>query len=144
VWNQVFSGTVGAPAECFPATAACGPYTTVAKTSVSREKPYLYSDSVGAYRVFVPAAATDSSGVTWASGSTPGRSIPISDFFVARPSDSAQVINRELARGRHLLLTPGVYDLDRTLQVKRADTVVLGLALASLTPTTGQAAMTVA
>ena len=145
VWNQVFSGTVGAPAECFPAAAACGgPYTTVAKTSVSREKPYLYTDSVGAYRVFVPAPATDSSGVTWGSGSTPGRSIPISDFFVARPSDSAQVINRELARGRHLLLTPGVYDLDRTLQVKRADTVVLGLGLASLTPTTGQAAMTVA
>ncbi len=145
VWNQVFSGTVGAPAECFPAAAACGgPYTTVAKTSVSREKPYLYTDSLGAYRVFVPAPATDSSGVTWGSGSTPGRSIPISDFFVARPSDSAQVINRELARGRHLLLTPGVYDLDRTLQVKRADTVVLGLGLASLTPTTGQAAMTVA
>jgi hypothetical protein len=145
VWNQVFSGTVGAPAECFPAAAACGgPYTTVSKTSVSREKPYLYTDAMGAYRVFVPAPATDSSGVTWASGSTPGRSIPISDFFVARPSDSAQVINRELARGRHLLLTPGVYDLDRTLQVKRADTVVLGLGLASLTPTTGQAAMTVA
>jgi hypothetical protein len=145
VWNQVFSGTAGAPAECFPAAAACGgPYTTVAKTSVSREKPYLYTDSTGAYRVFVPAPATDTSGVTWGSGSTPGRSIPISDFFVARPSDSAQVINRELARGQHLLLTPGVYDLDRTLKVKRADTVVLGLGLASLTPTTGQAAMAVA
>jgi hypothetical protein len=145
VWNQVFSGTEGAPAECFPAASSCGgPYTTVDTTSVSREKPYLYVDSAGAYRVFVPAAATDSRGVTWASGPTPGRSIPISDFFVANPSDSAQAINRELARGRHLLLTPGVYHLDQTIRVKRADTVVLGLGLASLTPTTGQIAMSVA
>ena len=145
VWNQVFSGVEGAPAECFPAAAACGgPYTTVAKTSVSREKPYLYVDDQGAYRVFVPSAATDTSGVSWESGSTPGRSIGIGDFYVARPSDSAQAINRELARGRNLLLTPGVYHLDQTLKVKRADTVVLGLGLASLTPTNGQVAMSVA
>ncbi len=145
VWNQVFSGTVGAPAECFPASSACGgPYTTVDTTSVSREKPYLYVDGSGAYRVFVPAAATDSRGVSWASGSTPGRSIGIGDFYVAKPSDSAQAINRELARGRNLLLTPGVYHLDRTLRVKRADTIVLGLGLSSLTPTTGQVAMSVA
>jgi hypothetical protein len=145
VWNQVFAGTEGAPAECFPAQASCGgPYTTEATTSVSREKPYLYVDGEGAYRVFVPAADTDSRGVTWGAGPTPGRSIPLSDFFVARPSDSAQAINRELARGRHLLLTPGVYHLHDTLKVKRADTVVLGLGLASLTPTSGQVAMTVA
>ena len=145
VWNQVFSGTEGAPAECFPASAACGgPYTTVDTTSVSREKPYLYIDSSGAYRVFVPAAATDTRGVSWADGPTPGRSIPLTDVFVARPSDSAQAINRELARGRHLLLTPGVYHLDQTIRIKRTDTVVLGLGLASLTPTAGQVAMSVA
>ena len=145
VWNQVFSGTAGAPAECFPGIPnGCGPYTTVATTSASREKPYLYTDASGAYSVFVPAPATNSSGVTWGSGSTPGRSVPLSRFFVASPSDSAKDINRELARGRNLLLTPGVYDLDRTLEVKRADTVVLGLGLASLTPTTGKAAMAVA
>ena len=145
VWNQVFSGVQGAPAECFPAVPnTCGPYTTVAKTSVSREKPYLYVDGSGAYRVFVPSAAKDTSGVSWAAGSTPGRSIGLDDFYVARPSDSAQAINRELARGRNLLLTPGVYRLDQTLKVKRAGTVVLGLGLASLTPTTGQVAMSVA
>ena len=145
VWNQVFSGTEGAPAECFPANTACGgPYTTVDTTSVSREKPYLYQDGSGAYRVFVPAAATDTRGVSWADGPTPGRSIALTDFFVARPSDSAQSINRELARGRHLLLTPGVYHLDQTIRIKRADTVVLGLGLASLTPTSGQVAMSVA
>ena len=47
VWNQVFSGVEGAPPECFPQTSACGPYTTLAKTPASREKPYLYMDAAG-------------------------------------------------------------------------------------------------
>ena len=63
---------------------------------------------------------------------TPGRSIPISDFFVADPSDSVQTINNQLARGKHLILTPGVYDVARSIAVKRADTVVLGMGLATL------------
>jgi Pectate lyase superfamily protein len=145
VWNQVFSGVVGAPAQCFPAQASCGgPYTTLATTPASREKPYLYVDDHGRYRVFVPAARTNSVGETWSSGPTPGRSIPLSDFFVADPSDSVQTINNQLARGRNLLFTPGVYDIDRTIKVKRADTVVLGLGLATLTAEHGAVAMSVA
>lgn len=145
VWNQVFSGVTGAPAQCFPAQASCGgPYTTLASTPVSREKPFLYVDGSGNYRVFVPAAQRNSAGNSWSAGPTQGRSIPLSDFFIAKPSDSVQTINSQLARGRNLLLTPGVYDLDRTIKVKRADTVVLGLGFATLTPTGGAEAMSVA
>jgi hypothetical protein len=145
VWNQVFSGVMGAPAQCFPAQASCGgPYTTLATTPVSREKPYLYVDGSGAWRVFVPAAQRHSAGTSWSAGPTPGRSIPLSDFYIARPSDSAQLMDSELARGRNLLLTPGVYDIDRTIKVKRADTVVLGLGLATLTASGGAVAMSVA
>jgi hypothetical protein len=145
VWNQVFSGVVGAPAQCFPAQPSCGgPYTTLAHTPVSREKPYLYVDGSGQYRVFVPAARQNSTGTSWSAGATAGRSIPLSDFFVARPSDSVQLINSQLARGRNLLLTPGVYDVDQTIKVKRADTVVLGLGFATLTATGGAVAMSVA
>ena len=143
VWNQVFSGVDGAPAECF-GVPGCGPYTTEDTTSVSREKPYLYVDDAGRWRVFVPAAGRDTHGTTWAVGSTPGRSLPLSDFYVASPGDSARTINSQLARGRHLLLTPGVYDLASSLQVRRAGTVVLGLGLPSLIPTHGTAAVTVA
>jgi hypothetical protein len=143
VWNQVFAGTVGAPAQCFPAQTNCGPYTTLATTPVSREKPFLYVDSAGAYRVFVPRAMQNSAGETWSAGSTPGRSIPISDFFVATPSDSVKTINEELARGRNLIFTPGVYNVDRTIRIKRADTVVLGLGLATLTAVDGAVAMQV-
>ena len=141
VWNQVFAGDVGAPPQCFPAQASCGgPYTTLATTPASREKPYLYLDGTGKYQVFVPAATTNSAGQSWASGPTPGRSIPLSDFFVAKPSDSVQTINNQLAQGRNLLLTPGVYNVDRTIKVKRADTVVLGLGFATLTAVNGAGA----
>ena len=55
VWNQVFSGVIGAPAQCFPAQSSCGgPYTTLATSPVTREAPYLYEDSDGHYNGFVP------------------------------------------------------------------------------------------
>jgi len=56
VWNQVFAGVQGAPAQSFPDP----PYTTLAQNPASREKPYLYVDASGRYRVFVPAARTAS------------------------------------------------------------------------------------
>ncbi len=140
VWNQVFAGVQGAPAQTFPSP----PYTTLATTPVSREKPYLYVDAEGTYNVFVPDARTDTSGTTWETGPTAGESIPLSDFFLARPSDSVKTINMELARGKHLLLTPGVYDVDRSISVKRSDTVVLGLGVATLTAVDGAVPMRVA
>jgi hypothetical protein len=146
VWNQVFAGDVGAPAQCFPAQSSCGgnPYTTLATTPASRERPYLYVDGAGAYQVFVPAAQRDSAGDTWSKGPTPGRSIPLSDFFVATPSDPIDKINSALAQGRNLLLTPGVYDVDKTIKVKRADAVVLGLGMATLSAVDGAVALSVA
>ncbi|GAA2737302.1 discoidin domain-containing protein [Pedococcus aerophilus] len=134
VWNATFSGVVGAPSEeGFPNPA----YTTLDKTPVSREKPFVFVDAQGRYAVRVPSAQRDSRGISWANGLTAGRTIPLSDFYVARPGASEQEINTQLARGRHLLLTPGVYDVDRTIEVKRADTVVLGLGHATLTSARG-------
>jgi hypothetical protein len=145
VWNQVFSGVVGAPLECFPAQASCGgPYTTLPSSSVTREAPYLYVDSGGNQNVFVPSAQSGSSGTTWAGGETPGTSIPIDRFYVAKPSDSAATINSALRTGRNLILTPGIYHLDQSLSVTRPDTVVLGLGFPTLIPTNGNAAMTTA
>jgi len=141
VWNQVFAGVAGAPID---ATFPNPPYTTLAATPVSREKPYLFVDAEGNYNVRVPSAQTDSSGTSWGAAMTPGRTIPLSDFFVAKPSDSVKAINRELARGRNLLLTPGVYDVGDSISVKRANTVVLGLGLATLTAVDGAVPLEVA
>jgi hypothetical protein len=145
VWNQVFSGVVGAPAQCFPAQASCGgPYTTLATSPVTRDAPYLYVDSDGHYNVFVPAVQRNSVGASWDSGPTAGSSIPIDDFFIARPTDSVKEINKALDHGQNLIFTPGVYQLDKTIKVKRADTVVLGLGFPTLVPNDGVVPMTVA
>jgi len=141
VWNAVFAGVTGAPSD---ATFPSPPYTTLATTPVSREKPYLFIDATGRYNVRVPSARTNSSGVTWDLGLTPGRTIPLSDFFVVKPTDSVQEINNQLSLGRNLIFTPGVYDIGKSIDVKRADTVVLGLGQATLTAVNGAVPVTVA
>jgi hypothetical protein len=140
VWNMTFSGVVGAPAQSFPNP----PYTTLNNSPVTREKPYLYVDSGGAYNVFVPSLRTNSRGTTWSGGSTPGSSIPLSQFYVAKPGDSAATINAALSGGLNLLFTPGIYHLNQTINVTRANTVVLGLGYPTLIPDNGVTPMTVA
>ena len=141
VWNQVFSGVVGAPAQNFPSS---NQYTTLATSPVTREAPYLYVDASGHYWVFVPSVQSNSMGTTWGAGATPGSSIPVEKFFVAKPTDSAATINKALGSGMNLILTPGVYNLDQTIEVTRPDTVVLGLGFPTLIPANGIVAMTVA
>src|SRR5438309_107077 len=144
VWNQVFSGVVGAPAQCFPAQKSCGgPYTTLANSPVTREAPYLYVDSSGNYNVFVPSVQRNSAGITWTDGATPGSSIPITKFFIAQPTDSAATITSALARGEDLILTPGIYNLDQSIVVTHPDTVVLGLGFPTLIPEHGNVSMSV-
>ncbi|WP_340374730.1 coagulation factor 5/8 type domain-containing protein [Streptomyces sp. SS7] len=140
VWNMVFSGVEGAPAQSFPDP----PYTTLATTPVSREKPFLYVDGGGAFRVFLPAKRTAARGVSWGNGTPRGTSLPLSRFYVARPGVPAATLNQALAQGLHLLLTPGVYHLDRPIRVDRPDTVVLGLGYATLIPVGGVTALQVA
>jgi hypothetical protein len=140
VWNQVFSGVVGAPAQSFPTP----PYTTLATSPLSRERPFLYVDAAGKFNVFVPALRPDASGTTWANGPAAGSSIPVDQFFIAKPTDRAQTISNALARGQNLILTPGVYHLDQTIMVKRAGSIVLGLGFPTLVPNDGKVTMTVA
>jgi hypothetical protein len=129
VWNQVFAGVEGAPDD---ATFPDPPYTTLDTTPVSREKPWLFQQD-GRWVVRVPAAHTDTRGTSWADGLTDGRTLPLSAFYVARPGDSVRTINAQLARGRNLLLTPGIYDVGASIHVKRPGTVVLGMGHATLT-----------
>lgn len=140
VWNQVFSGVDGAPAQSFPNP----PYTTLPTSPVTEEKPYLYVDQDGNYKVLVPDVRTNSSGTTWANGPTPGSSIPLHDFYVATPADSAATINRALQRGLNLIFTPGIYHVDQTIQVTRPRTVVYGMGLATIIPDNGVIPMQVA
>ncbi len=141
VWDQVFSGDVGAPAQKFGAGAQ---YTTLAASPVTKEAPFLQVNSSGNYSVFVPAVRYGSVGPSWANGPTPGTALPIQRFFIATPGDPVSVLNAALARGQDLILTPGVYSLDQTIEVTQPDTVVLGLGFPTLVPANGIVAMRVA
>ncbi|MGH9588480.1 MAG: coagulation factor 5/8 type domain-containing protein [Acidobacteriaceae bacterium] len=140
-WNMVFVGVKHAPAGEWPEP----PYTKVAETPVVRAAPFLKVDSKGNYSVRVPSLRRDSVGITWHGGETPGASIPIEHFYIARSDrDTATTINAQLAKGKDLIFTPGDYDLSEPIRVTRPGTVVLGMGFATLKPTNGTAAMTTA
>lgn len=142
-WNMVFVGVPQAPAGEFPTPGAR--FTRVDKTPLVREKPYLFIDKDGGYAVRVPALRRDSAGVSWAAGAAaPGKTLPMSRFYIARPGDTAEKINAQLAAGRHLLLTPGEYRLTRPLRVQRPGTVVLGIGFPTLRSDNGQPLLTTA
>ncbi|WP_328898993.1 discoidin domain-containing protein [Streptomyces sp. NBC_00441] len=137
VWNMTFSGVEGAPAQSFPEP----PYTTLQNTPVSREKPFLYLDG-NDYKVFVPAKRTNARGVSW-NGTPQGESIPLSQFYVVKPGATAATINAAVQQGLHLLFTPGIYHVNQTINIDRANTVVLGLGLATIIPDNGVTALKV-
>ncbi len=139
-WNMMFMGVDNAPTSTFPEPA----FTTLPAVPLIREKPFLLVDGAGAWHVFVPALRRDARGTSWGAGLPEGGLIALDRFFIAREGMTAAQINAELDRGRHLLLTPGIYRLTEPLRVRRADTVVLGLGLATLLADGGTKALTVA
>ncbi|NDZ59851.1 coagulation factor 5/8 type domain-containing protein [Streptomyces anulatus] len=138
VWNMTFSGVEGAPANSFPEP----PYTTLDTTPISREKPFLYLDG-DAYKVFVPEKRENARGISWGNGTPAGESIPLDRFYVVKEGADAATINAAVEQGLHLLFTPGVYHIDETITIDRADTVALGLGLATIIPDNGVTAIKV-
>ena len=140
-WNMVFVGIPKPPEGEWPSP----PYTKVAQTPIVREKPFLEVDARGEYSVRIPSLVANSSGITWHGGTTPGKSISLEKFYIAHPgTDTAATMNEQLAKGKHLLLTPGNYELTEPIRVTRPDTVVMGLGFATLRPINGTAALTTA
>jgi hypothetical protein len=142
-WNIVYQGVTGTKTQAaFPN----GPLTDIASTPKIREKPFLYVNRDGLFKVFVPAIRSNAIGPSWsvASGGQ-GTSIPLSSFHVVKEGvDTSTSMNNALASGKHLLLTPGIYYLDAPLSVNVANTVILGMGMATLTPNNGVNAINVA
>jgi hypothetical protein len=140
-WNMVFVGMVHAPEGDWPKP----PYTRIAETPVVREKPFLLVDSRGNWNMRIPSLRTDSVGISWRGGNTPGHTLPLSRFYIAHAgTDSAATMNAQLAQGKHLLLTPGIYELSEPIRVTRPDTIVMGIGFATLKPVNGTPALTTA
>lgn len=138
-WNMVFVGTNEgkAPVGTWPAI----PYTEVEKTRRVQEKPFLIYDEKAGYQIYVPEVRENAAGVSWQQGGS-GKKISIDAFYVAQSKkDNAQTMNAALREGKHLLLTPGIYEMEEPLEITRQDTIVLGMGLATLKSVNGSCCM---
>jgi hypothetical protein len=139
-WNMVFVGVSNPPSGSWPNP----PYTVLTNTPLIREKPYLYEDVNSNFFVVVPNLETNSLGTTWANGPTPGTSLPISQFYLARPGvDNSGTMNAALNSGLNLILTPGIYYLTNSIVVTHSNAIVLGLGFPTLLPTNSNPAMVI-
>ena len=120
-------------------------FTNVENTPKISEKPFLYLDSQGEYQVFVPAVRENASGISWSEDDMgAGTSVPLSDFYIAKPEDTAATINSQLSAGRHIYFTPGIYHAEEPIRVEREGTILLGTGMAAIIPDNESAAMEVA
>lgn len=132
--NMVFSGCDGKFADntyVWPSKRV----TNLQTTNIMREKPYIVFDD--GYSVCLPALRKNSKGISWdRAGQVTNEEdeyIPIDDFYVARSDyDTSATLNAALKKGKHILFTAGIYDIDSPLTVEHSDTVIMGLGLASL------------
>ncbi|MET4142181.1 hypothetical protein [Pedobacter sp. UYP1] len=127
-YNMVWQGCVNPP----KADDANSPIPT---TPIIREKPFLFIDNDGEYKVFVPAWQKDRAGVSWSStamgeGTTQDL---LTDWYIAREGDTDVEINTALKAGKNIFFTPGHYALNAPIQVNRKDAILLGAGIASVT-----------
>ena len=110
-WNFVFLGCEGAP------DSHCGnddiPATTIEQTPLIAEKPYITIDSSGKYFLKRPRYKTATVGVDWDDADV----FDFTHVYVASDADSAATINGMLARGFHVVLQPGNYELEESLKI---------------------------
>ncbi len=149
MWNMVFVGVEGAPPTSSETielpkviTFESPVISNISETPVSREKPFLFVDKRGSFRVFVPALMRNSKSVTWDVAKPEGKSLPINRFFLARPSMTAAEINRQLNAGQNLILTPGIYRVTEPIRVTHPNTIVMGLGMATIEPENGTEGLT--
>jgi hypothetical protein len=143
VWNMVFTGTVGAPSShCGFSSSDKGlPYVTVANTPVVAEKPYIsINPSTGLYYLNIPLVSRDRRGVDTSNK----LQVDFSNVYVADADrDTANSINAKLEAGFHVVLSPGIYNLDAPIFLNKENQVLLGLGLATLVATSGNAVVRV-
>ena len=145
-WNMVFVGDQGTPkVDDDKYVSGKAAYTVVDKTPIIREKPFLYIDDDGKYKVFVPDVRKNVQGVSWENGLGKGESLSVTDtFYIAKPEkDTADTLNEALNEGKNILFTPGIYYLNKELHITRPDTIILGIGLATLNPNNRNAAIVV-
>lgn len=139
-WNYMFQGVeLGEGADKATYTNNWdkgGNVTFLPETPVIREKPFLFLDEKGNFKVFKPALRHNAAGVSY-SREFMGEGTVLDvrkDFYIAAPGVSAKEINKQLARGRHIIFQPGIFELGEPLHVTKAGTIIMGLGWSTLVP----------
>lgn len=127
-YNMVWQGCVNPP-------KADDSNSPVSTTPIIREKPFLFIDNDGEYKVFVPAWQKDRVGVSWSATDIGKGEIQdlIANWYVAKEGDTDVEINAALKAGKNIFFTPGHYALNAPIQVNRKDAILLGAGIASVT-----------
>lgn len=127
-YNMVWQGCVNPP----QADNANSPVST---TPVIREKPFLFIDSDGEYKVFVPAWQRDRVGLSWSSTDMGKGDIQdlLTGWYVTKAGDTDVEFNKALKAGKNIFFTPGHYALNAPIQVNRKNAILLGAGIASVT-----------
>ena len=136
---MVYVGSKGAPGSSCSDSGSKS-ITTIASTPLIAEKPFISTDGTK-YYLQVPQLESNKEGVSPNYENT--KQIDFSQVYVASASDSAATINQKLAQKLHLVLTPGIYNLDESIMVTHPNTVVLGLGMATLISANGKPAIQV-
>lgn len=167
VWNQVFVGTIGAPPSncgncpgqtgspvchmnnCTGCKPNCvqgstgNPYTTVEKTPIIAEKPYIvFGHTPNKFSLAIPPVEINKVGPS----NNDNLDITYVDFenvYVATPDDTAVTINSQITNGNHIILTPGTYNLTDSIVINKEGLVLLGIGFPTLISTTGKACVIV-
>lgn len=142
VWNMVFLGVDKnrIPMGSWPSL----PYTKIETTPQVQEKPYLCYDEENGYGIMVPKQRKDCQGISWETG-VQGTFYSLNEFYIADATkDTSKTINRALKEGKHILLTPGIYKLNKPLEVQKENTMIYGMGLASLVAANGNHCMNIA
>jgi len=113
-----------------------GNVTFIPTTPVIREKPFPFIGEDGRYKVFRPALMRDHKGVSYTRDNMGAGDVfdILTDFYVVKPGVTAPEMNKQLLAGKHLFITPGMYELSEPLRVTHPNTIILGIGLATLIP----------
>jgi len=127
-WNMMFVGVPNAPVDKWPDN----PYTVIDKTPLIREKPYLVLKGSD-YSIQIPKLKKNSTGVSWINGGKDEYNMNIADFYIVKSNiDNSESMNAALKKGKNLIITPGIYHLDKSLKVTRPGTLIFGMGMPSL------------
>lgn len=136
-WSTVFIGS-----EIEKDSSDPDKLTTYDKTTTVRiEKPFIFIGADGFVYLGVPKVKLESSGVDHSSLSDSEKFRIDNNNIVKvfQPTDSFNSVQRAATNGSHIVLSPGIYNWEETLELTADKQVILGIGMATIeAPKTGK------